>query len=1454
MDNTLLGAYLPMDRRQAMAAGYTLPERAVGTVLLADIAGFTPLTDALTTTLGPRRGAEEVTRLLNAVYETLIASVHRFGGSVIGFSGDGLLCWFAGDPGQRALATGLEMQEALVSFTAMPVPEGRSVALSIKVGIASGKVRRLVVGDPGRQRLDLLAGATLDRMARAERVARRGEVVVGPELGFSLRDALRISDRREGFAVTTGMVRAVDPVPWPALSPAALSVKQLRPFLLDFVYKRLQAGLGEFLAELRPVEMLFLCFSGPDYDREEEAGVQLDTYVRWVQDVLARYDGVLLQVTTGDKGSYLHAAFGVPQAHENDAERAVAAAMELRQPAHDWGIKRVQIGVSQGRVYVGAYGSRARRTYDLLGDEVNVAARLMETAPSGEIRCSGRIYSAGPGQWYWEALPPTKFKGKTETLPVYRPVKRRAFSVAHKQIGLVGRHAELAALTRLLDRVQTNERRVLLLEGEAGIGKSRLTAELARLIREREWRWLQGAGLSIEQGTPYRAWRDVLINLLGLKGPMEPAETRQRIGEQVGAVNPALIERAPLLNDILRLDLPETDLTRSFDSALRHQSLVALVIDLLRSAASNRPMVLVLEDAQWLDSLSWELVLTVARALASPTVAGKATRSLLVLVMRPSGKALAAEYAILGRLPGTEILHLGTLPENDIAALTAMRLGLDPAGLPPEIDRLVRERAGGNPFFAEELAYALRDSGALVVDGDGCTLTGDLATLKESVPDTVEGLVLGRIDRLPPGEQLTVKAAAVIGRRFFYRTLYDVHPQGIAEDMLQDHLASLGQWDLMRMEVPEPECTYLFKHIITQQVAYGTLLFAQRRPLHRAVAAWYEQTYADTSPFYPLLAHHYRHAEDFAQERRYARLAGEQAAAQFANVEAVRYFSRALELTPEDDPAGRYALLLARERVHDLQGQREAQAQDIATLAQLADSLDDTEMLAETALRQARFAEETGDYAAATAAVRAAIDRARTAGARRLEARAFQQWGQALWRMGDYAGARARLKQALTTAQRAGIPGVAADSLRTLGNISAQQSDYQGARDYYEQSQQICRATDDRRGEAGILNNLGIVAEYQGDHAKANTLKAQALNLYRAIGDRQGECLALSNLASTLKLQGDFVQSQACLEQAYYLSRELGFRENEGRVINSLGGLKVEQGEYRQGQHYFEQALAIQREIGNHSGEGFTLNFLGSTLINQGRYSQATVCLESARKISLELGIRRLERGVFYNLGRLARHEGDLIQARDHGESALRIARELGERRSESWQLGELGLISHQQGDNRSALRYGQASLDIARQSGAAMYAHQSWAWLVMGHSRLGLGQLSLASDAYRHALDILRKMDRGSMIFEARAGLARTALALNDLPEAQTQVEAIMTGLETKSLHGTKEPFRVYMTCYQVLRALQDPRARGMLTIAYRCLHEQAAGISDAGRRQSFLEHNSAHRQIIAAYEELKQ
>ncbi len=1260
-----LAAYVPPDIVRATLsetspapATEAQADRFSAAVLFADVSGFTPLTEALAQK--GAEGPEELTRLLNGYFSRMIALIEAGGGEVVKFSGDAVTVVFPAVHEDLSIATRRAkqaaevMQEAMSEFATLETSAG-PVALGMKIGIGAGEIIAARVGGVFGRWEYVIAGDSLRQVAQAEHQASRGEIVLSPEA-----EAVIVS-------------HAVKPRPlsqpdWAGVQDPAAVELVLRAYVPGVVSTWLGEALQEWLAVLRPMSVLFIGIGGIDY-AQADAIERLHAFLRGSQEIIERYEGGINKVAVDDKGTIAIVLFGAPpRAHEDDPERALRCALDLQALAETQGLE-LAIGVTTGRVFAGPVGSETRREYTVMGDTVNLAARLMGVAGLGQVRCDYETYRGARGRLAFELLPPVRVKGKIGLIRIYRPAGEVAREGEMETGGvLVGRRAEVARLVACLDDLRAGHSHILLIEGDAGIGKSRLVEELTRLMRERGIAGLQGAGRSIEQQTPYRAWRDVFVSYFDLEEARQPEERRQRVQAHVRDVALNLEERIPLLNDMLNLGFPENDLTASLDTHLRHESLVSLLLALLRAWAAEGSLVLVMEDAQWLDSLSWDLTLQVARAL---TVAQEPL--LLVVVMRPlEGEVARFEPQVLAGMEEVEGLSLESMSQEETLMLAAARLGLSDDGLPEPVAELVRTRAGGNPFFAQELVYALRDNDLITIETDAgstrCLVSGDLDRAAQTLPDTIQGIVLSRIDQLPPEEQLTLKVAAVIGRTFAYTALHETlgEHMEVSHRLLRGYLDDLTHLDLTPLEAPEPELTYLFKHIITQEVAYETLLFAQRRQLHRTVAEWYERTFGDgadldaraglDSPlarYYPLLVYHWHQADDHDRERHYAGLAGKWAAAQYANVEAAGYLSRALELTPESDLESRYGLLAAREAVNDLRGEREAQAQDLVTLVLLAEGMKDERRDIEVALRLANYMEVTSDYSAALIAVRRAIEQAARTEGLADDTQGYIVWGKVLWRRGDYEAANAPLERALALARSADDRRSQAQGLYYLGDVYLYQGNYQAAQEHYRQALEIHRANGDRPGEADSLSNLGVIRGELGDLPEARDYFEQALSIHQTIGDRRGETMALSNLGVVYYDLGDYKAARDYHQRAFDLRLTIDDRWGEATSLVNLGLVYHGLGDDEAARQHCQRALVIQREIGDRRGEGYSLTYLGHALVGLGELEAAAEAYSKAKRLRRELGQQGLAIDDVAGLARVAMAQGNLEQALERVEEIL---------------------------------------------------------------------------------------------------------------------------------------------------------------------------------------------------------
>jgi class 3 adenylate cyclase len=668
-------AYIPMDRRQAMARHLSLPDKTFGSALFADISGFTPLTEALTRTLGARRGAEELTIHLNAVYQALIQEVDRYRGSVIAFAGDAITCWFDADNGWNATTCALAMQGTMAQFSRVELANGEVVSLAVKVGIASGSARRFLVGDPEVQVLDVLAGRTLGRMAAAAHVASRGEVILAPEVAAELGDGLqtsawKVDEASVRFAVVGGCKGAAILSPWPSLP--GLNEASLRPWLIRPVFERVSGGHGEFLTELRPAVAVFLKFEGINYDDDEAAGEKLSNYVSWVQEVVGRYEGFLIDVAIGDKGSYLYNCFGAPTAHENDVWRAMTVATELVRPPEQLSfVSHTQIGISSGTMRTGAYGSLSRRTYGVLGDDVNLAARLMEQAGHGQVLVSGRSHRSVREAFQWETRTPLKLKGKAEPVHVFRllgPKTQAGCGLVEPAYALpmVGRQVELARIDEKIRAVLQGQGQVLRISAEAGMGKSRLVAEALRLANQTELSSYGGQCQSFGANTSYLVWWSIWRGLFGLDASQAPAEQALALEARLNDIDPLLAPRLPLLGTVLNLPLQDNELTAHMDAKLRKAALQTLLIECLRRQAARKPLVLVLEDCHWIDPLSQELMQVLARAMTHLPV-------LLILTQRPLEPG-QAETQLIDQLPYFTQLLLASFTNEEAERLLQLKV------------------------------------------------------------------------------------------------------------------------------------------------------------------------------------------------------------------------------------------------------------------------------------------------------------------------------------------------------------------------------------------------------------------------------------------------------------------------------------------------------------------------------------------------------------------------------------------------------------------------------------------------------------------------------------------------------------------------------------------------------------------------------------------------------------
>ncbi len=1117
-------AYIPGDRRRALAEGIEMPDRVEGAALFADISGFTVLTEALAREVGIVRGPEELTRVLETVFDAVLDELHRRGGSAIYFSGDAVTCWFDGDDGTLAVSCGLAMQEAVKRVGTIITPAGSVVHLGMKVAAAAGPARRFVVGDPDIQLIDVLAGSLLDRLADVEHQAERGEVLVdGPTLD-ALGPALELSILKGNGESRVGVVAAlVDSGSSPGSSSGSSGLPKLpapaprlarsivRQWLLPPVYERLNSGRGEFLAELRPVIPLFLRFGGFDFDGDGDAPLTFDHFVREAQAIVDSVGGNVLQLTIGDKGAYLYAVFGSPHAHEDDAARACQAALGLMDLEASTAATGLQIGVAGGRLRSGTYGHRHRRTFTCLGDATNLAARLMSAAPAGQIYVAADVASGAGGAFEFEHLDPISVKGKTGTQPVERLLRRaggrvkdRSAGPSHRSQRLVGRDPELEQMLEKGRQALAGRGQIVAVVAEAGMGKSTLVAEATRRLTAEGMKIYGGQTASVGSSS-YQVWRNIFADLFAFD--LDVVAELVGLEKSLADCDPELVPRLPLLGPLLGIPIDDNDLTRGFDAKLRKSSLEQLLQRYLSVRAAGEPMVLWLDDCHWIDSLSADLLEVVARVVAGLPM-------LVILSYRPGSFAPP-------KSPAPTVIEPARLDPEACRTLLVSRLEqlygseVDP----PEslMSRLI-ERAGGNPFYLGELANYLHSCGVDPTDEAAGSI---------ELPASLSSLVLSRIDSLAESPRRTLKVASVVGREFGSDELMGAYPEIGSKTQVSTQLRRLIQQDLVTLE--DADCDgHAFKHAVIHEVTYGSLPFAMRGRLHRQVGYWLESDHPEALD---LLAHHFWFSDDEAKKRDYQVRAGDAAQARYANDAAVDYFVRVAPLLGDDDRVG---VLMKLGAVLGLRG----------------------------------------DWTDAEAAFGEAVELADRLGEDQHAARARTERADTVRKQGRFDEAAAELDEAGQSFEALGDLGGQGRVSHLAGTIAAQRGDYDLARQCYERSLATRRQLGDRQAEAALLSNLAIVAEYEENYERSMQLNQEALELRTEIGDRWGIGVSRNNLGMVSYLNRDFAAARTHLEESIRVELEVGDPWMVAMARHTLGHAARELGDAASARRHYGDALA----------------------------------------------------------------------------------------------------------------------------------------------------------------------------------------------------------------------------------------------------------------------------------------
>lgn len=817
---------------------------------------------------------------------------------------------------------------------------------------------------------------------------------------------------------------------------------------------------------------------------------------------------------------------------------------------------------------------------------------------------------------------------------------------------LIGRDAELQVGQSAVMQAIAGQGRVLVISGVSGIGKTRLAEEVACFGEKEGMALLAGTCLSYGQTMTYHPWAEILRAYFGIQ-PDDDAATRL---EAVERGMEAAGEKAwmPIIGEVLGLEIPDNDLTRTVDAKLRRQRILDLTVKLLQLRAARKPLLVIVEDAHWADPASMDMITYVARNIARHPI-------LLILPHRPDDGLpnwLASDHAIA--------LPLRDLPEEACLGIVFGMLG--DVALPDSLQRLIFNKAEGNPFFIEEIIRVLIDSGALQQSriGEWQVVQDRLAV---ELPDTIHGMIISRIDRLLEVDRRILQVASVVGRIFSCRVIDGVYTYGDHEGATQarlDYLSDLGLTELETLEA----LIYRFNHLTTREVVYESLSFEQRRDLHRHIGDFLENAFADTlGEQTNLLAYHYFEGQAWEKAVEYNMLVARHAQREFANDIAVSAYERVLVAAGklEDDTALPVERLLAHESLGEvltlLGRYEEALKQyESARLMVAAEpySVDQACHMAELCRKTADVYEKRSEYDTAfnwlERGLRSLADNEQV-----IEAARICLLGAGVYRR------QGKNEIAITWCEK---------TLRIAEEIKTREGRQCMAQAYY---------------------NLAGIYTRHGDLRRAVDFCRRSVQVYQDIDDSVGLSHAYNNLGNAYSDLGDWEQAGQAFHKSLVIKKKIGDVLYQGFINNNLGNIYLYRGQWDKAADLFTQSLAIWTQIGAALPQAVTLSNLAQVYLYQQNRPGAEACLKRSQAIFTEVNsedfLPELERrwGEFHLLS------GNLEQALSHTRYSMELAQKNEARLEEGMTARMLGRVQRARGETQPAektLRHSLAVLD----------------------------------------------------------------------------------------------------------------------------------------------------------------
>jgi len=606
-----------------------------------------------------------------------------------------------------------------------------------------------------------------------------------------------------------------------------------------------------------------------------------------ISKIISKYDGFIEKFA----GDAVMALFGAEKTHEDDPVRAILAARKIHNlvntisPDYEKVIEQplsMHTGINTGLVVTGEVNLE-KGVHGMVGDTINVAARLSAEAKVGDILVDHETFSRTEGYFQFENLEPVQLKGKTNVVQVHRylAVKEHPQKI-HRLHGLraelIGRKAEMTQLSEAVENIERGQGAVFSIIGAAGTGKSRLVEEFKASLNLKEIQWREGQAFPYAQNIPYFPLIDLISKTIRIDEGDSPDRMKEKLESSLDDLIGQKQDITPYIGSLYALDYPEID---ELSPEFYKTELQKAILIVLTALARRAPTVICIEDLHWADPSTIKLVHFLLSEIRYP--------ALFLCVYRPTISPFSTHQIETIAIPHQEI-HLRELSPSESQSMVESLLKTDT--IPKELQRFIENKVEGNPFYLEEAINSLIESNFLVSENDGWKISGPVT--ESEISATIQGVISARVDRLDQGSKQILQEASVIGRSFYYDIVKKITE---LKDNIDKCLSGLERFDLIKTKSIQPYLEYIFKHALTQEVVYNGLLKKERREIHERIGYVIEELFKDRLPeFYETLAFHFKNGHSNNKAVPYLMKSGEKSLKRYAVEESHQYYKEAFEL------------------------------------------------------------------------------------------------------------------------------------------------------------------------------------------------------------------------------------------------------------------------------------------------------------------------------------------------------------------------------------------------------------------------------------------------------------------------------------------------------------------------------------------------------------------------------